>query len=381
MIELTTNTSNSLPSPIPQKSSNQETNANKLPVFSTVTTPEGIHISSEAQHLFDMEGYLQQLDKEEQAKAIGFLSRSDDPLHAMALKHFNDTAETRSFFTEEVIRSIKEQSEAAAATLFKITERDPALIPDIAVIPAGTDIYRLDGKINYYPYQAGTFDSKLKAQVDELEANSASNLKLQDSANIFGTVRNALQASENILQSFDDVLYFNYMLEKARASIKQTNAPDDIKSKLNNILDQSIKYQDAKQTKHLANIQTYTNNSFVGAEVRENINSTIAAQTYNKELQEKLKLTHLSVLNAGSIMTGLLSKHTDLIKFSPNKINDALSFYRQDFDTYQDFVTNGYRPPEDRQIIYDTTPLTEGHNYALKVIEEIQNYVSNSKSI
>jgi hypothetical protein len=82
------------------------------------------------------------------------------------------------------------------------------------------------------------------------------------------------------------------------------------------------------------------------------------------------------VLNAGAVMTNLLSRHTDLIRFSPSKINEALAFYQKDFDVFDDFVKNGYRPPVTKEFEFDQAPLKEGHSYALKVIAEIQNYIS-----
>lgn len=355
----------------------QTTDSAKPSLFSSSVSSDGVTISGESQYLFEMAGYLQNLDAAEQDKAVEFLSKSDDPLHAIALEHFNEYK--ASGMTAEIRKSISEQSAALSAAVFKGIPRDPALGPEIAVIPMGTRVYTLDGNTNYYPNQIGTDNAKLRDQLEELAANPPANLNIQQNANIFGTVKNALLTSENVLQSFDDVLNFNYMFEKARATINQTNAPDDLKAKLNDILDQSIKYQNDKQTRYVEGIQKYANDGRVGAEVRENILKATTSQAYNKDLQEILKATKTSVLDAGSIMTNLLVKHTDLIRFTPDKVSDAIAFYKQDFDSYQDFVKNDFRPQEKKRIEYDTAPLAEGHNYAMKVIEEIQSYVSKGK--
>jgi len=375
MVEINSATSSSL-LPSLKPSPSVATDSIKPELFSTSTSSDGVKISSESQYLFEMAGYLQNLDTEEQDKAVEFLSKSDDPLHAIALKHFNEYK--ASGMTAEISKSISEHSAALSAVTFKGSPRDPALGPEIAVIPIGTRVYALDGNPNYSPNQIGTDNSKLRDQLDDLAANPPANLNIQENANIFGTVKNALLTSENVFRSFDDVLNFNYMFEKARTTINQTDAPDDLKSKLNDILDQSLKYQDEKQTRYVADIQKYAGNDRVGAEVRENIRNATAAQAYNKDLQGMLKATGISVLDAGPMMTNLLSKHSDLIKFTPDKINDAISFYKNDFDVYQDFVKNGFRPPEEKRVEYDTTPLEEGHSYALKVIGEIQNYVSKN---
>lgn len=377
MVEINSATSNGVFSSLKPQPSIQTADAAKASLFSTSTSSDGVKISGESQYLFEMAGYLQNLGNDEQDKAVEFLSKSDDPLHAIAVKHFNEYK--ASGMTAEIRKSISEQSAALSAAMFKGIPRDPALGPEIAVIPMGTRVYALDGNPNYYPNQIGTDNIKLRDQLEELAANPPANLNIQENANIFGTVKNALLTSENVLQSFDDVLNFNYMFEKARATINQTNAPDDLKAKLNDILDRGIKYQNDKQTRYVEGIQKYANDSRVGGEVRENIRKATTAQDYNKDLQGMLKATKISVLDAGSMMKNLLTKHTDLIRFSPDKINDAISFYKQDFDTYQDFVKNGFQPPEEKIIEYDTSPLTQGHNYAMKVIEEIQSYVSKGK--
>lgn len=345
-------------------------------VFTVTTTPEGYQVSGESQYVFEMDMYLSTLDKDAQEKAIYYLSNSNNPLHAKALAQFNKSQDVRKQFTDDVIQSIRVQREAAYEKSLKASVRDSALGSEIAVIPNSTDIFRLDGKKNYYPYQATTANTATRAQLDALEANSPSRLNIQEKANIFGTVRNALYASNNVLQSFDDVLNFNYMLEKANTTIDHINAPEDLKSKLKDILNQALKDQNNNQTNYSEGIKKYEDDARVGTEVKENIHMATAAQDYNKNLQAILKTTNISVLNAGSVMTGLLSSHTDLIQFSPNKINDALAFYQKDFDVFDDFIKNGYRPPEEKRIEFDQAPIKEGHNYALKVIEEIQNYIS-----
>lgn len=377
MVDINIITNSKIPTTFPPKASFKDPEPNKPTALSTIIAPDGIKISGEAQYLMEMDFYLQSLDQEEQNSAINFLSKSNDPLHAKAIETFNDSQKNRMSVEEQ--KSITEARELFTSTTLRAKWRDPTLGPEVALIPAGTNVFRLDGKKDSQPTQMNTFNTKARDEVDALESATPANLNIQEKANVFGTVRNALYASDTIQLSFDDVLNFNYMLEKARTTINETNAPDDFKSKLNDILDQSVKYQNTKQTNFLVEIKKYVTNDRVGADARENIRLGTAAQAYNKDFQGILKGTGISVLDASPLMTNLLSKHTDLIRFSQDKITEALSFYKKDFDTYQDFVKNGYTPDVSNVIIYDTAPLTEGHNYALKVIEEIQSYVLKSK--
>jgi len=354
----------------------QPTESHQTSSLRTIVT-DGITISGEGQYIFEMDIYLQTLDKEEQDKAVDFLSKSADPLDAKALENFKQGQLWRS---EHVIILDTKAAEEMRAKGPTFEPRD-SLDPVIGVWPAGTAIFRLDGKKDYYPNQSGTNNYLLKAELEKLEEGIPDSFNIQDKVNLIGMVKNAIYAAETVQQSFDDVLNFNYMLEKARTTIDEINAPADLKTRLRDILNQGISYQNTKQSDYINNIQKYANNPRVGAEVRENIRMATAAQAYNQQLQAALKATHLSILNAGPLMNNLLLQHTDLIQFSPDKINEAIAFYKQDFDTYQDFVKNGYKPPIENPIKWDTSPLTEGHNYAITVIEEIKKYISTDKTI
>ena len=358
----------------------QDTLKNSSTQTNTSAKTNEANISGEAQYVFEIDVYLNNLDTNEKANALEFLAKSDNPLHKKALENFNRSEDIRRSFTDETIKSIQEQAKQFDATRFRITERDPTLGPEVALIPNGTAVFRLDGKTDFYPVQLDTSNTKLKATVDALESNFPASVNIQDKANLIGTVRNALYAAESIQLSFDDVLNFNYLQEKTFTTINQTNAPETLKSTLKSILGDSIRYQNAKQSTFLLDAKKYINNRHIDASVKEDLRLGTAAQAYNNELESVLNVTGASVLDSSALLKKLLVKHTDLIRFSQDKVNEAIAFYQQDFDSYQNAIKNGYTPPTEYHFEFDAAPLVDGHNHALKVIEEIQHYALQKKA-
>jgi hypothetical protein len=199
----------------------------------------------------------------------------------------------------------------------------------------------------------------------------------QDAANLIGSVRNALYASENILLSFDDVLHYNYTIEMARKAIDFIDAPENLSSALTSILNQGISYQNSKQSKFLDDTRKFLNDGRVGQAASEDVRLGTAAQLYNNQLQATLNATGLSVLDARGVITQLLTQHTDLIRFSPDKLEDAFIFYKQDFENFERALNKDfYRPSQSNEPNIDSTLIDTGRNYAMNVIEEINSYLS-----
>ena len=98
-----------------------------------------------------------------------------------------------------------------------------------------------------------------------------------------------------------------------------------------------------------------------------------AAQLYNNQLQRSLNATGQSLLNARDSATALLTQHPDLIRFGPDKLDEAFDSYKQDFQAFgralnKEFhlPTESYKPKLGRAV------LDIGRDYAMNVIKEIE---------
>lgn len=370
----------------------QATSSSTSSVYSTVKRPENtnhqtsrsqatitpapmVSLSSEAQYLFDMDKYLMKLAPEDLDKALAYLSRSEDPLQAKAATHFKEGQELLNSIRggrEHLIfaKSPSDKEEKLLDTNFVLDEST-----EIALIPPGVDVFRLDGKTNFSPVIFGGHNTSLNNELDKLEANSKGVLGNVDFANLFGSVRNALVFSENIMLSFDDVLHFNYGIEKAREAISFIDAPPDLTAKLANILDRSIAYQNSKQSQALSASQAYVSNSRVGSIASENIRLGLAAQRMNAQIQGALEVSGTSILDSQSRLNRVLVGSPELQRFDPKKIDEAISFYKQDYAKFERALNGELSTPtpQKEQDLYEGPVRDIDGNYAATVIQNIQS--------
>lgn len=345
----------------------------------SVTTRQGIHISAESAYLFEIDKYLTHLNKAEQDKAVEFLSQSKDVLQNKAAEYFRQNQAT----LEQILGGkppvlSKEffpgRSENQLDMDFVLNEKT-----EIGVMPYAIDVFRLDGQRYFSPDRFGGRDSALRREFESLEAASGDVLGNQDRANLFGSVSNALINSENILMSFDDVLHFNYVLEKAEKAISFVNAPEELKSMLTDILNRGVAYQNEKQNYAINESKKFVNNERIGDIARENVRLGTAAQEYNHKLQDVLENTNKSILDSQGTLKKLLAENTDLIRFLPHKLDEAMAFYKSDYEKFERALNKDFSVPavaKEPEVEWDI--LAVGSNHALKVIEEIQSYVSNN---
>lgn len=108
----------------------------------------------------------------------------------------------------------------------------------------------------------------------------------------------------------------------------------------------------------------------------------IVAQLYNKQLQNTLNDTGLSILDARGIVTQLLTKHTGLIRFQPDKLDEALTFYKRGFEKFERALNKSFSgEPQSGEPMLDGILLTVGRNYAIKAIEGIDSYLKDNDVI
>lgn len=359
---------------LPKSSSQEE---QKLPVdLPTATTRFGLRVSAEAQYLLEVDQYLSALDKTEQDKALNYLSQSDDPLQQRAAEHFKQSQENldRLFGKDRIVIFDRTESEDLSKLLDVELKHTGSAV---GIIPMGVNVFRLDGNDNFYPVQLNQRNDALKHQLEALEKTAHSVLDLQDAVNLIGTVRNALYASENILLSFDDAMHFNYTVDVARKAIDFIDAPEDLTSALTNLLNRGIAYQNDKQSRFLDDTKRFLNDNRVSQAASEDIRLGTAAQRYNNQLQHTLNAAGLSVLDARGVITQLLMQHTDLIRFGPDKLEDAFIFYKKDFEKFERALNKDFsRPSQNNEPILDGTLIAAGRDYAMKVIEEINTYLN-----
>lgn len=343
----------------------------------TVTSSNisGINVSAEAQYLFEIDKYLSGLDKAEQSRALNYLSQSDDALQRKAFDHFNHSQEAldRALGTDRTITIDRTESER----MKKLLDVDLGNSGSVAAfIPMAVNVFRLDGNTSFYPVQLNQRNDNLNYQLDALEKTAYELLDLQDAANLVGTVRNALYASENILLSFDDVLHYNYTIEAAQKAISFVDAPENLRSEMSNILKEGISYQNNKQSEFLDDARKLLNDGRAGQAVSEDVRLGTAAQLYNSQLQSTLSDRGISVLNARGVVTQLLTQHTDLLRFSADKMDDAFNYYDKASKSFERALHKDFSSPsQNNEPIIDGTLIDTGRDYALKIIEEISNYL------
>ncbi|WP_039913667.1 hypothetical protein [Cellvibrio mixtus] len=343
------------------------------PALPDIKTDSNLHISAEAQYLFEMNKYLAGLESTERNSVLNYLSQGSDPLQRKAAEHFTQTQE--QLITQEI--RIQDSGGDDGRNLLNV---DFVLNESTAIVarPLVADIFRLDERENFIPERRGSTQA-LKDQVDALEKSTSGILGAQDTANLFGSVRNALSAAENVFFSVDDVIYFNYMLEKANEAIKFFDTPGDVGSALNAILNQGVNHQKSIQTQELDQAREGINNGSFGHITRDNLRLGEAAQRYNEQFQSIIQSTGLSVFDSGGVINKLLIENTDLIRFNPEKINDALAFYQKDFEKFERALHKDFSSSGAQQLYtLDSQGLDVGRDYALKVIEQIQNYVATA---
>jgi hypothetical protein len=341
-------------------------------------------VSAEAQYLFEMQKYFHTLNAVEQDRAVEYFSQSTDPLHNKLADDLRTLQEFSRDLREGKIKIVHDEEALLKATnlLNKNWVTDEKT--EIGVRPNGTDVFRLDGKQDYFPAQGYGSNPALFAQLNALEQASSGLLRNRDSANLFGSVSNALVYSENILLSADDVLHYNYAIEKARKTIEFVTAPEDLKNAVTHILERGIAWQAAKQNKAIADNYQLIGNSRVGHLAADAVRMGSAAQAFNQTLLSTLTSSNISLLNAGSIIKRLIVEQPDLIQFSSSKIDEALDYYSADYSLYEKALNRPSVLPTEKTnyTIFDnqTQIFEASQKYALKVIDEIQGYVSNQKT-
>lgn len=176
--------------------------------------------------------------------------------------------------------------------------------------------------------------------------------------------------------SVDDVLHFNYSIEKARAAIDFIDAPENIESALTDILNQGVAYQDDKQSRFLEDTKKFLSNNRVSHIASEDVRLGTAAQQYNNQLRESLDTTDASVLDARGVVTRLLTQHTDLIRFDLDKLDEAFAFYKKDSESFAKALNKEFGTPvESTEVEIDDKLLDIGSSYAASVIGEIERHL------
>ena len=338
-----------------------------------------LNISAEGQYFFEVDTYLTEPDESKRKKVLDFLSQSSDPLQKKAVDYFKQSQEVLSKFTQEQRQDVLVQSKLRDAL------GKPVLHPDfvdseatrIVVYPQALEVFRLDKNEHFDPITLGKYNTQLIDKFNALEPVAYDQLDNQDAANLIGAVRFALDASENILTSLDDVLHLNYSVQKAKDAISLINAPDDMKAQLTDLLNQGLAYQNEKQARFIEDTKHLVSDTRVRVSAAEDVRLAKAAQKYNIELQSTLNASNLSVLDAGGLFNKLLTNNSDLIRFSPSKITEALSFYKKDLSSFQKALNRDFSQlePELAPVI-DKSVLEAGSKYALGVIKQIEAYMS-----
>lgn len=350
----------------------------------TVADGDGEYkVSAEAQYLFEIQGYFNTLDDGEQDRALEYFAQSKDPLDNKVADTLRDLQGFMRGLRDGTIKIVQDEEALIKARNLL----DPNFVIDgtteIGVYPNGTEIFRMDGKKDYYPATSSESNNELKKQLETLQETTSSLLRNRDAANLFGSVSNLLGHSEHIFLSADDVLHFNYAIEKARKTIEFVAAPEDLKTALSDIITKSIAWQDAQQGQAMDDSRKLIDNARIGHLAAETVRMGSAAQEFNQQLLGMLTPSKISLLEAGSPIKRMLVAQPDLVRFNPNKIDEALAFYRNDDAEYNKALNRGFYLPEpewkDPLTDSDKKVFDASKNYALKVIEEIQGYVTNKQ--
>lgn len=335
-----------------------------------------LHISGEAQYLLEVDNYLANLNESEQGKALENLSQSNDPLQNKAAVHFAQSQVTRTQLSEQTqdLLALMDRVAASGHELGAGFELNDST--KVVVMPQETEVFRLDGKKDFYPVQLNTRNTELTKELDAVEKTAYDQLDNQDAANLIGSVRYSLNASENIMLSADDVIHLQYSADKAREAIRTIDAPANIKSKLTEILNKGLNYQNEKQTQFISDTQQFVKDGRVGGAATEDVRLATAAQKYNNELRSSIAASNSSVLDSGGIIKKLLIDNSDLVRFTSDKVDEALSFYKQDLVNFQKVLKQDYSQPEYVvQSPINKSGIELGSEYAMNVIKQIQSYV------
>ncbi len=347
----------------------------------TVSNERGQYqVGAEAQYLFDMQKYLQGLDTATQEKALDYLGQSHEPLQQQVVETFRVVQVFANDLREGKIKILHDEDAFNKAknllnTGFVLDGRT-----EIGVRPNGTDVFRLDGKQDYVPAQGSENNLALIRDLEELEAAASGLLRNRDAANLFGSVSNALVYSEHILLSADDVLHYNYAIEKAKKTIEFVDAPELLKTALTDLLNKGIAWQDSKQTRVMEDNRQLIHNSRVGDLAAEAVRMGSAAQAFNQELLNLFSNSNASFLDSASLIKRVIVEQPYLVRFSPSKIDEALAFYRDDDTHYEHALNRDFSLPEEarKYPIFDNQQkiADASKQYAMKVIDEIQAYTS-----
>lgn len=336
--------------------------------------PTSLHISAEGQYLFEMNKYLSGLDGTERADVLAYLSQGSDPLQQKAAGHFQQTQQQLIGLQLNIQQDDDTHQRNLLNVNFVLDESTAVVLR-----PLTTAIFRLDEKDDFIHSRRGNLQP-LRDQLEKLEHASAGMFGAQDSANLFGAVDNALAESGNIFYSLDDVLYFNYVHQKAKDAIAFFDVPEDMKSALNNFLTKGVKFQAATQQSELEAASAFANHNLYGSIVRENLRLGSAAQHFNYQYRNALESNPQSVLDSGALLNELLATHPDLARFSLDKINDALSYYEKDYAGFERALNKDFASLQtDSKPFFDSEALNAGSDYALKVIGQIQSYVARGQ--
>lgn len=351
-----------------------------------VTIADGDHqytVSAEVQYLFEMQRHLQQLDTPGQEKALEYLAQSNDPLQNKVIESFREAQTLAEDFRTGKTKLVRDEAEELRTKNLLNTGLIIDGTTEIGIRPNGIDVFRLDGKQNYFPATGGEANLALFKQLDALEKAAGGLLRNRDAANVFGSVSNALVYSEHILLSADDVLHYNYAIEKARKTIAFVSAPAELKTALSQLLDKGIAWQDAKQSRTMSSNRQLMNNSRVGYHAAEAVRMGSAAQAFNQQLVSTFKSPALSLLDSASQIKRMLVEQPDLIRFNANKIDEALQYYRDDFLLYEKALNRGFVLPapewKDPLSELDKKVFAASKDYALKIIREIEGYAASKQ--
>lgn len=336
-----------------------------------------LHISGEAQYLLEVDNYLANLNESAQGKALEYLSQSNDPLQNKAVVHFAQSQIIRTQLSGQTqdLLALRDRVAASGHELdagFQLNDSTK-----VVAMPQETEVFRLDGKKNFYPVQLNTRNTGLTKELDAVEKTAYDQLDNQDAANLIGSVRYSLNASENIMLSADDVIHLQYSADKAREAIRTIDAPANIKSKLTEILNKGLNYQNEKQTQFISDTQQFVKDDRIGGAAVDDVRLATAAQKYNNELRGSIAASNSSVLNSGSIIKKLLMDNSDLVRFTPDKVDEALTFYKQDFSNFQKVLKQDYSQPEYLvQSPIDKNGIELGSEHAMNVIRQIKSHAS-----
>jgi hypothetical protein len=376
MSEIKANLASSSNAYIPTKSSLPEKQQSTA-VLPGITTDFGLHISAEAQYLFEIDQYLTGLDQQAQDKALTHLAQSNDPLQQKAVTYFrNSQQKLAQIFNGKETLVIETDNNIHQANLLIDAEMPGEPVKGI-IFANLFPIFRFDGKEYLNPIEGHGNNDKLRQQLEALTPAISGALDEQDATTLTRIMSTMLRNAEKALVSLDDVIYFTYEIEATKKAIDFYDLPKNLKSALTQMVNDTLIYQDEKQSRFLKDSIPFLNHPEAGGIVRNNFYMGTAAQKYNTQLQDLLKKTNLSVLNAAGPITKLLIQHSELIRFSPNKINEALDFYQKDLDRFTKILNKEFNLPESKFEI-DKDILSSGSAYASKVIEQINTNIHHS---